>query len=221
MGRPRRKRTPAQNARIWGLVSRLARTTGSSKDEASEAMRRHVREVSGQEHSSQLTVHQAAKVIERLQAELDGSRPPPETSAEEREPWGHRGPGPRKKVAITRRQLEVLDALYHQVGLDTRPKQMAFARRQVGVPWPQTQKHYDSIYGGLEAMALRTVDPMDAYKRAKSLVGHPALNPWQRGFVPDLVEQFETSTDITKVLTPHKIAKLLEAERHCDVEVRP
>jgi len=220
MGRPA-KRTPAQNNRMWGLVARMAQVTGSTKEEATEALRRHVREVSGQEHSSRLTAYQARQVIERMQRELDGRTPAPTTKPAPHEPWGKRGPGPRGRATITQRQIQVLEQLGIQVGLDTPQKRMTFSQRQCRKPWPQTQGDYDSVYGGLEAMALRMIAPRDAWRRAQDLIGNPGLNSWQQGFLPDLVRQFEGAEDIDAVLTPHKIAKLLEAERHCGVEVAP
>jgi len=216
MGAP--KRTPAQNSRMWGLVSALAKATGSSREEAKGALRRHCMAVSGQDHSSHLTRHQARQVIDRLQAELNGTQQP---EPARREPWGDRGPGPRTGQSITHRQLDVLERLYHQAGLDTKQRQMGFAKRQCGVPWPQTQAHYDSIYGGLEAMVLRQADPGDIWRRCRNLVGNPGLNAWQVGFVDDMCRQFSEAHaegSLSGVLSPHKIAKVIEAESRCGVE---
>ncbi len=217
MGAP--KRTPSQNRRMWGLLGQLAKTTGSTRAEAEGALRRHVREVSGQEHTSQLTEYQASQVIQRLEQELRGRQVEQD---QQRKPWGHRGPGPREGQMVSRRQLEVLEALFLQAGMDTRDRQMGFTKRQVKKPWVQTQRDFDAVFEPLKAIVLRKAAPRDVWARAKALAGHPKLNRWQQDFVPDLARQFQEAAetgDLDCVLTPHKLYKLVEAEVACGVEV--
>lgn len=203
-------RTPAQNRRIWSLVGELAAATGSTRDDAELALRRICRDVSGQEHTSRLGRAQAQEVIQHMEAEMRG-RVVTE-AREERKPWGPRGPHGRDNAPITPRMTQVLQAMYLQAGLDSRQKQMAFSQRQAKVPWPQTHRHYDQIIEALKDMILRQVDPAEVAARVKALRGHRALNTWQLGFIDDIHHQFERAGDIGKVLTTHKLAKLVEAE---------
>jgi len=215
MGTPRSTRTAGQNRRMHGLVGQLAKATGSTRDEAKESLRRHCREVSGQEHSSRLSRYQANQVIQRLEVELAGQRTEQQP---DREPWGQRGPGPRAGQNITSRQTEVLQALFQQAGMGDRKRQMVFAKRQCKAPWPQTQHHYDQICEALKAIILRTTAASDAWRRAKALRGRAELDDWKRHFIADLCRQFEHAADddaIDTVLTPHKLAKLVEAEAWC------
>jgi len=213
-------RTPSQNRRLWGLVGELAVATGSTREEAELALRRQARAVSGQEHTSRLSRDQAQQVITLLEREIHGQQAEV-AQREERQPWGPRGPGPREKVGITERQVQVLQALFVQAGLDSQQKQMAFSSRQCKRPWPQTHREYDQIFEALKGMVLRAVVPMDAWARAKAIAQAPELNDWQRGFLADLCRQFQAAQaagDISTVLTTHKLAKLTEAEVAAGVE---
>lgn len=203
-------RTPAQNRVIWGLVTQLAQATGAAKAEAEEAVRAICREVAGHDHTSRLTEGQADVVIARLRARLPQS-PAPATMATTAASVSMS----RQNAPITPRQQEVIGALYRQVGWDDRGRQIAFARRQLKLPWPQTQLHADAIIEPLKAIALRHTDPADAWRRAVALRESPHLDAWQRQFIPDLIMQFtvaDASRDLTKVLSPHKLLKLIEAE---------
>lgn len=205
MGRPQ-PRTPSQNRALWGAVQQLAQATSGSRSEAEVALRAICQEVAGHEHTSRLTVSQADVVLERLRGrvrEAQGPRPPAPTRCRT---------GGRDQRPITRRQQEVLAALFDQIGWPERHKQMAFCRRQFGMPWPQTQAHADKLFEPLKAIALRHIDPEDAWRRAEALRGHPGLDAWQRSFVPDLCRQFEAAQDLGSVLSPHKVLKLIEAE---------
>ncbi len=204
----KRVRTPAQNRVIWGLVTQLAQATSGTKIEAEEAVRAICREVAGHDHTSRLTEGQADVVISRLRARLpQGQGRPAAPSA----PVGKS----RQDAPITPRQQEVIGALYRQVGWDDRGRQIAFARRQLKLPWPQTQLHADAIIEPLKAIALRHTDPADAWRRAVALRESPHLDAWQRQFIPDLIAQFvvaDAARDLKKVLSPHKLLKLIEAE---------
>ena len=214
-------RTPAQNSKLFGLVTELQRCAGLSQEEATAVMRRHVREVAGQEHSSRLTVNQAIRVIDALQREVATYRPattarpaPPAPHA----PWGNRGQGPRTEQPITDRQVEVLQELYRQAGIDTLPRQVGFTRRQCkGRGQPSTQKDFDAIYEALSAIILRRTTADEIWTRARTLTGNAGLDAWQRGFIADLCGQFENAKDRDKVLSPHKLLKLTEAEIACGV----
>lgn len=219
MGRPQPSglRTPAQNRTMWGLVQGIAKASGCSKDEAEEALRACCREVSGQEHSSRLSQVQANRVITLLQARVPVASPAP-ASSPPRPPA--RGAPARGDALITQRQQDVIRALFVQVGMGDRARQMGFCRRQCKVPWPQTQAHADQLVEPLKAMAIRHVQPVDAWQRAQALVGHQRLNAWQQQFIPDLVRQFrdaEPDKRLDKVLSPHKLLKLIEAEVACGV----
>lgn len=202
-------RTTAQNRAMWGSVQALAQATGGSRKDAEVALRAICQEVAGHEHTSRLTRPQADQVLERLRARVAAetkNRPRPAAKA------GGGGGRKRAEQPITDRQQQVIQALYIQIGWPDRRRQMTFCQRQCKCAWPQTQAHADKLIEPLKAMALRHTDPADAYQRAQALVGHPGLDAWQRGFIPDLCGQFAGAADIGAVLTPHKLLKLVEAE---------
>lgn len=217
-------RTPGQNRQLWGLVNTLARASGCERDQAEEALRRHCREVSGQEHSSMLSVEQAAEVTRRLGHEIDSIQKDQRSAAPtDRQPWGPRGPGPRHGQMATLRQHKVLEALYRQAGWDC-PAQIAFSTRQCKKPWPQSQQDADAILEALKAIVLRKVKPAAARARAIALQGRPELDAWKRNFVADLVRQFEEAAEHGhqgRVMTTHKLLKLTECELACGIEVGP
>lgn len=209
-------RTVGQNRALWGAVQQLAQVSGCSRQDAEVALRAICQQVAGHDHTSRLTTGQADLVLERLRARVDAaqdSRPVPAPTPTAGPVSTRTGQAPtRDRLPITERQQEVLAALYRQVGWEERHKQMAFAKRQCKVPWPQTQWHADQIMEPLKAIALRHTDPRDAWQRAQALVDHRGLDAWQRQFIPDLVRQFESAGDISTVLSPHKLLKLIEAE---------
>ena len=66
----------------------------------------------------------------------------------------------------------------------------------------------------LRAIVLRGLRPRDAWKRARALEGQP-LNEWERGFVEDLVRQFQAAdadAELDRVMSTHKLRKLVEIE---------
>lgn len=206
-------RTPQQNRRLWGVVAALRRAAALSEDDAAELVRERCRALSGQEHTSRLTAVQAHRLILDLEREVAGYAPTESARNRKpaRAPWGPRGPGLREDQPITRRQQEVVTLLYEQLGWDLQ-RQRGFNQRQTRRPWPQTQKDADAVIEGLTAILLRQVRWAEALARAEALLGHPALDAWQRRFLPDLVQQFRSSQRPERVLTPHKLRKLVEAE---------
>lgn len=204
-------RNAAQNRKLWALVGDLQRL-GLSREDATEALRDQVERVAGHRHTSQLTAPQAAEVIDALDGQVRGRRDASPDEEPAREPWGPRGPGPRKGQTITPDQQRVLRDLFRQAGMGTPEQQRAFTKRQTGKPWPQTQRDCDAIFEALKAIILRDLDPGVAHARCMALRGHPALDAWKRGFIDDLCEQYERAEDPSKVMTTHKLDKLVEAE---------
>jgi hypothetical protein len=206
-------RTPAQNSRLWALTSELQRRSGLSREDADGVLHRHTRTASGQEHTSRLSVAQAARVIEEMEKEVAGYRPA--AAPGHHEPWGPRGEGPREDVRITQRQQQVLQALFRQAGRTTREQQRAFTRRQCKVPWPQTQRHADALLEPLQEMILRTLQPQECQQRAEQLRGAKGLDAWKTAFIADLCNQFQQASEagtIDHVMSTHKLAKLVECE---------
>lgn len=189
-------RTPAQNAKIWALVSEMP----LARDEAEAAMRRLVRSVAGHEHVSRLTRGQAADVIDGL-TRLVGQKP-------KREP-----PKGRARV-ISELQQKVLLKLFTQAGMPTRPQQIAFSKRQCKALWPQSQKDFDAVAHALAAIILRPLVPAEVRARVEALADAD-VDGWKRNWVADVRRQFnaaEKAGDLARVLSPHKIAKLVEIE---------
>lgn len=207
-------RTPAQNRALHALAGELATRSGLGRDEVWDVVVRPAcRKVSGQEHTSRLTPAQAAALLDLVQREVraytGGSAG--RTERAEHEPWGDRGEGPRSRAPVTRAQLEVIDALFAFVGWAP-PARRAFTLRQCKVPWPQTQHHADAVIEPLQAIAMRHVDHEEIWRRVVSLAGQTdLLDEWKRNFVADLLRQY-AAQDFRTVLTPHKLAKILEAE---------
>lgn len=213
MAKPK-PRTPGQNRKIWAIAGKIARASGGGREEQTDLVRSACKAVSMQDRSSRLNRAQADEVIallRRRQGDVEGG---PSESVSSREPTGGRvGP-------ITPRQQEVLQALFHQVGMADRKQQIGFCRRQCKTPWPQSQEDADKLMEPLKAMALRHVSPEQAWRRAQHIAGHPLLDAWQRSFIPDLISQFEEAQaagELDKVLSPHKLLKLVEAEVKCGV----
>lgn len=53
---------------------------------------------------------------------------------------------------ITSRQLEMIQALYLQLGWDDRARQVGFHKRQCHKPWPQTRQDASKVIEGLKAL---------------------------------------------------------------------
>lgn len=206
---PAASRTPAQNRTLYGLISDLRRRAGLSEDDAMAVLRRVCREVSGQEHSSRLSVGQADEVIRRLGVELDAYRPA-------KAPQPRRDPKP-EHMELSERQVRVLDALFAQAGLVAFPARVKFCQRQLeGRSRPTSQSDYNKLATPLAAMVVRRERPEDVRTRVAALVGVAGLDAWQSTiFLPDLLRQFDaasTPAQLAAVVTPHRLAKLIEAE---------
>lgn len=209
---------PRQRRAMWGLVGQIAQAAHLGKDEVEETvLRPAIRRASGQESSSRLSLGQAEAVLAELRKQV-GRYAAPAPAANS--PTVQIPPDPRPFGTITERQQEVIGALFRQVGWPDRGRQIAFCKRQCKVPWPQTQAHADALMEPLKSMALRAIAPKDAAARVADLVGRPELDAWQKGFIDDLHRQFvegEAAGRLSKVLSPHKLVKLIEAEIRCGV----
>jgi len=213
MGSRARQRTPAQSRRLWGLASRIAKASGGGKAEQEALARGAAEEVSGRRSTSSLTPAQARQAIALLEQRAKGSGPKAKTTKKA-------GPSDARWGPITPRQQAVIQALYRQVGMTDPARQRGFCERQCKTPWPQSQEDADRLMEPLKAMALRSAVPKDIWDRARAIQDSPRLDAWQAQFVPDLVAQFveaEANGKLNKVLSPHKLLKLLEAEHSCGV----
>ncbi|HNC94769.1 MAG TPA: hypothetical protein PKW90_01525 [Myxococcota bacterium] len=193
--------------------------------------------ISGQSHSSQLTQDQARRVIELLQERVNAARPAPALAevtpkaAPSSEPfvhWTQRGRPPvaptppatetpaakpaSRRDMISQAQQGTIAGLFELAGMSTREQQIGFSKRQCGLPWPQSKEHADKLIEGLKAICMRKVDHTEMERRVRALVGHKQLDAWKRNFVADLADQYSQAEDKTQVLTPHKLAKLMECE---------
>ena len=210
-----RTRTVAQNNAIWGLMSRLGKASGLARDELDPMLRAACRAASGQEHTSRLTPTQAAVVIEQLHRELatydrPAARQKPEPALHH--PWGIRQTGPRKVIPITAFQSQVILGLFSIVGMVTIEARTKFCQRQVKKSWPTTQAEADALIEPLSAMALRHVDGEDFRRRVLALRHNRRLDAWKTGFVDDVTGKLEGHPNPKAVVTPFRLAKLLECE---------
>lgn len=212
MGTRRRhapRRTLTQNRSLWALVGELVRASGIPREDAEAVLRRHVREVSGQESTRALSEAEAAEVQRRMRADLPPAEPTPES-----EPATPKRDG---RSVITEDQQRYISGLFRQLGWHDLARRQAFIRRQIGLPWPQTHKHVDQVTHALKAMVLRDVDPADVLRRVQALDGHAGLNRWQEGFIRDVRQRLEQAKAPKRVITTRILDKLDEAEQACGV----
>lgn len=212
-------RTPAQNNRMHGLLAQLRRT-GLDDDGAKVLLRDLCRQYSGQDHSSRLSRAEADLVIRALQGRVNNlipGRPPVRgpSQAAERVPWGPRGAGPRKRRLVTAEQRAYLSALFSHAGMGTPEQQVGFCQRQCKHDRPRTMDEFDQVCEPLKAIIRRKTPPEAALLRVRALQGHPALDEWKQNFVEDLarqLDQAEREGRLARVLSPGKLAKLIECE---------
>lgn len=219
---------PGQRSRLWAAVGQLRKLGPMSKEDAESVMRGICEAVSGQTHSSQLTVMQAGKVCSELEARLAELMPKAAPPAEElreggggdshlRTPWARRGPGPRESQGITQDQSRMICGLFGLLGWDIR-QQRGFCERQVKVGWPENMAQADALIEPLKSMVMREVGTKGLLERVTPLIDHPALasDSFLPGFVRDLQKQLTDATSarggLRGVLTPRKLWKLQEAE---------
>lgn len=224
------KRTVEQNRRIYGLRLALCKA-GMELEDVVGVIRQIAVEVSGQEHTSLLTVGQANALIGQLEERLRqastrsaavGSARPRAVSAPH-EPWGERG-GNRAEEPITGRQLEIIDRLATEAGLVTLPQRAGFYARQLGGRRRLvTQADADAVIEPLKAMLRRRVDPDTVCRRLEAVAEHPTLatDAWLAGFVADVLPRVRREG--RSAISPGRLAKLREAEELCGIvkEGRP
>lgn len=215
-------RTVAQNGRLWTLLSKLAKLSGVPRDELEETLRAKVRQVSGQDHTSRLTIAQAGVVLDDLQRRVDAYRPRAETEPAKaapakpgRAPWGERGPGTRTEQRITPAQQATILGLYAQLGWTDPKRRTEFCRRQTQQPWPQSMADADKLIEPLMAMVKRTVPVRTLVEQLRQCLGRPELTPFESSWVADVCNQVTdaeaTGKDLDKVFSTKKRLILAQA----------
>lgn len=222
---PNEPRTVAQNKRIYGLRLQLCQA-GQEAEEVAQLVRTICAQVSGQEHTSQLTVGQCDALIRELEKALAEAQPRPRpTSALSRaqpsphEPWGARRED-RAAQPITERQLEVIDRLCQDAGFTSLPQRVGFFARQLeGRRAIRTQQDADKIIEPLKAIILRRVTLEEVQARFAAVAAHPELakDAWLTGFVKDVSQRLKKEGK--RGITPARLAKLVEAELRCGIQV--
>lgn len=215
-------RTPAQNSAIYAALADLSRKSGLSRDDLRPTLDAICERLSGQAHTSRLTVDQARRLLVELAAENAkydlGANPrsagPSKPAAAAHEAWGPRGPGDRVEQKITRFQQVVIAGLFRTLGMDA-AAQRAFATKQCKRPWPQTMHDADALVEPLTAMALRRTSVADLRNRVATCRS-VALDAWKDNFLADLARQLGEIPEghgLTKHnFSGHKLGKLLECE---------
>jgi nucleotidyltransferase/DNA polymerase involved in DNA repair len=61
-------------------------------------------------------------------------------------------------ATVTAEQLSKIQALFHELGIDTRARQAGFCKRQCRKPWPQTREDANQVIEGLKKMIERGYD---------------------------------------------------------------
>lgn len=209
---PRRADAPIQPGQLkglWAITGRLQKLSGMSRDQAEDALRAVVTDVSGQASTRGLTVHQADAVRQRLEELV--------RSAMRDGPAGKPPGKPRKvdpEAPVTPDQSRALLLLAGELGWN-RKRLTAFVARRMktvtrGMPWPQTRGQAMAIHEALEAILWRRED--SSWRAIKARAGDalelPGLTAWEVGFLESLIKQDGAGK-------PHwkKVAKLAEIER--------
>lgn len=206
------RRTPAQNNALWSLMAQLTRASGLSKEELEPTLRESVRRASGQEHTSQLTVGQAERVLADLRAQLARYAPAPKVT-----PGGaHRPADGTVTGGLTERQRVYVDGLFDLLGWGL-PQRVGFIKRQCGgALQPRTQAHVNALIHALDRMVTGQIKPREAWDRVRALSQHPGLSVWARTiFIPDILrklQEAEAGGTLDTVLTPGMLAKIGEIE---------
>ena len=222
------KRTSAQSSRIWGILARLVTATGLGKDEWEGMMRAEVKRISGQEHTSQLSQMQAARLIGWLETELQRyARAAPATPdtvnlpvPRPHPPFGERA-GPRADERVTPMQQQVLRGLWDLCarldpanGWSTAALQQGFSRRQCGRPWPQSEADADKLIAPLASIAARQGPMTEWARRVAAILDAPELDAWKRKFIRDVNRQLKSGRldgkDDVEVCA--RLPKIVEAE---------
>lgn len=203
-------RTNAQNRQIRALVGQLGALSGLSKDETDPILREACRAVSGQTHTTALTVDQARRVIGRLTAETakyqkPGQPQPGRPTPRPHEPWGDRQDAARQEAVVTKLQVELIATGFRVLGWDTQ-RSRAFVMRQCKHPWPQTQADADAVYEAQKAMVARTTDWPAVWRRVAAIDGS-RLNEWQQGFLADIRGKSRGGTGHLSIAQLDKLAE--------------
>lgn len=205
-------RTAAQNRAIYGVRAALQRA-GLDADSVDTLTRDLCRQVSGQEHTAQLTVAQANALLELLRTRIPAApQPQPAAAKRPHEPWGARQAGDRDELPVTERQIEVVALMCMDAGFVSLPQRVGFFARQLqGRRRLETQRDADLVIEGLKAIILRRQDVAELERRTALVVAQVSrLNPWLQRFVADFAARLER--DGKAAATAGRLAKLTEAE---------
>lgn len=207
------QRTIEQNNQIWGLVQRLS--TYAHLD-GEEVMRDLCLQVSGQPSSKALTVEQADKVIEELEARVKRSRQDA-LSKKEGEP-------PDPDAFHTQDQMDMMLCLFADLGWTSNAQQQGFYRRvlchkrQGAAIFPHTRGEMRKVIEALKAIYVRKFSRQEMQEKVRTLLalvgadGRSPLTEWEREtFLPNL--QYKLISNLK--LTPAIIKKLEEIWEKC------
>ena len=197
-------RTLDQNKRIWTLVSTLVEVAGFTREYAKEWMHDICQEISGKRSSSQLTEEQAARLILRLEAHIKYARST-RPNSELRTPNSKHDP----EALATNEQLDTLNQLFIDVGIDTDFRQMRFCQRVIKSSIPITRGEVAKVHEALEAMYVRRFTPADIDNMlAAAMRFQGRLTTWEKRFINNLCHQVNTNK--FRKLSSMKLKKLKE-----------
>ena len=202
-GEEKNMRTLDQNKRIWKLVSNFAGATGFTRDYASERMHDICEEISGKRSSSQLTVDQAEELIGKLQGIIRDARSNCQL------PTANRQLKSDPEALATNPQLDTLNKLFIDVGIDTDFRQMRFCQRVIKSSIPITRGEVAKVHEALEAMYVRRFTPADIDNMlAAAMRFQDRFTAWEKTFIDDLCHQVNTNK--FRKLSSMKLKKLRE-----------
>lgn len=199
-------RTLDQNKRIWKLVSNFVSATVFTRDYATERMHDICEEISGERSSSQLTVDQAWSLIGRMEYLIREARSKT-PNAELRTPNSKHNHDP--EALSTNDQLDTLNKLFIDVGIDTDARQMGFCQRVIKSSFPVTRGEVAKVHEALEAMYVRQYTPADIDNMlAAAMRFQDRCTHWEKGFINNLCHQVNTNK--YRKLSSMKLKKLKE-----------
>ena len=112
-----------------------------------------------------------------------------------------------KTISIT--MQETIQRCYRDLLME-KPQQIAFNRRQIGKPWPQTTAEASKVCEGLKAMLMRLFRPY--YQNLRALIDtlyeeRYDMTSWERDkFLPDVSRRLRAG----KTISPQMIKKTRE-----------
>lgn len=188
------KRTVEQNRALHGLIKLMADAAGVELAEAKDWAQKINWEINRKRHTSECTVEECDKLIEKLRSRTTNctnrktTNFTKDTNYQKSDPEG----------MITKKQLDVLQHMYEDLGWFELRQQKGFNMRIVKKPWPQTRGEGVKIYQALEVMILKKMPKENVRELVIEMLQYKSkFNDWEREFALDLMRKIEQHKKIS------------------------